>query len=74
MPELSYTPNPKEMFTGSRGFDCECSSAGGLVGTGSPEGVVTADPGTSYLDESINSFWFKETGTGTNTGWIQLIA
>lgn len=74
MPETTYTPNPNGLFTPSRGFGCCGSGAGGLVGTGSPEGVVTADPGTSYLDESTNSFWYKETGTDTNTGWIQLIA
>jgi hypothetical protein len=73
MPELSYTPNPKEMFTGSRGFDCECSGAGGLAGVGSPEGVVAANPGQTYLDTSTNSFWVKNNGTGTS-GWFQEIA
>lgn len=45
---------------------------GGLVGVGSPQGVVTANPGTSYLDSSGDHFWFKKTGTG-NTGWVELI-
>lgn len=45
----------------------------GLSGSGSPEGVVTADPGTTYLDTSDNGFWAKNSGSG-NTGWIQLIA
>lgn len=44
----------------------------GLVGHGSPEGVVTADPGTPYLDLDTNNYWYKATGTG-NTGWIELI-
>src|SRR5690242_18445908 len=41
------------------------------VGTGSPEGVVTATPGTQYIDTAQTngaSQWVKKTGTG-NTGW-----
>lgn len=41
-------------------------------GTGSPEGVVTARPGSMYLNTSggqATSVYYKETGTG-NTGWI----
>jgi len=49
------------------------SGGGGKSGTGSPEGVVTAAPGTTYLDASTGAFWAKKTGTG-NTGWIELIA
>ncbi len=49
------------------------TGGGGLAGTGSPEGSVTADPGQTYLDTTANSLWIKKTGTG-NTGWIQLIA
>lgn len=45
----------------------------GIVGSGSPQGVVTSPPGTSYFDSSTNSFWYKRTGTG-NTGWVELIA
>lgn len=48
--------------------------AAGFAGVGSPEGVVTANPGATYLDTSTNSFWVKNSGTGTNTGWVQLIA
>lgn len=46
----------------------------GIVGLGSPEGVVTAKPGTSYYDitnPGAASEWFKESGVG-NTGWQQL--
>ena len=43
-----------------------------LTGTGSPEGVKTADPGTTYLDTSTNGFWVKATGTG-NTGWQPIV-
>lgn len=45
----------------------------GMIGTGSPEGVVTASPGQVYFDQSINSIWVKETGVG-NTGWEQYVA
>jgi hypothetical protein len=45
----------------------------GIVAAGSPQGVVTAPPGTTYLDSSTGSLWMKETGVG-NTGWLQLIA
>lgn len=43
-----------------------------MVGTGSPEGVVTASPGTLYLNQSGGSgttLYVKEGGTG-NTGWV----
>ena len=42
-----------------------------LVGTGSPEGVVTANPGRIYTDSNGGvgtTLYVKETGTG-NTGW-----
>ena len=42
-----------------------------LYGTGSPEGVVTATPGTEYLDTAGTCGawrWIKVSGTGT-TGW-----
>lgn len=48
------------------------AGGGGLVGTGSPEGVVTANPGQTYLDTTGDTFWVKKTGTG-NTGWLNLI-
>ena len=49
------------------------SGGAGVVGIGSPEGVVTAPAGTSYFDTSADSFWYKESGSGS-TGWTQLIA
>ena len=45
----------------------------GLAGTGSPQGVVSASPGTTYLDTSANGFWAKASGSG-NVGWVNLIA
>ncbi len=44
----------------------------GMVGVVDPEGVVTADPGTSYSNRVLKTFWYKETGTG-NTGWQQYV-
>ena len=45
------------------------SGGGGAAGAGSPEGVVTASPGQTYLNTTDESVWWKKTGTG-NTGWI----
>ena len=41
-------------------------------GTGSPQGVVTANPGATYFDVTGGGFWVKATGTDNN-GWVQLI-
>ncbi|WP_146080801.1 hypothetical protein [Pseudoclavibacter sp. RFBB5] len=52
-----------------------------LVGTGMPNGVVTASPGTVYRDTFTSggllgtngaSQWIKVSGTNTNTGWSVL--
>lgn len=42
------------------------------VGSGSPNGVVTADPGSLFLNKlggAGNTLWVKESGSG-NTGWV----
>ena len=42
-------------------------------GAGSPQGVVTADPGTLYLRSDGGpgtTLYVKESGVGTNTGWV----
>ena len=42
------------------------------TGTGSPEGVVTAPVGSTYIDTAATTGavkWIKATGTG-NTGWV----
>jgi hypothetical protein len=57
--------------TGGYGF---ASGAVHLSGTGSPEGVVTAAPGSTWLQTDATTDvkgwikWVKATGTG-NTGW-----
>lgn len=62
-----HHPDPSDI--GSTGGG---TGSAGLYGTGSPEGVKTADPGTTYLDTDTGDFWVKKTGTG-NTGWLELI-
>ena len=47
-------------------------TGGTFSGVGSPEGVVTANPGSVYTDTSTGGFWNKLTGSG-NTGWQQLV-
>lgn len=42
-------------------------------GFGSPEGVVTAKMGDVYINRNggtSSTFWMKETGFNTNTGWV----
>jgi len=43
-----------------------------IIGTGSPEGVVTASPTQRYMDDAGtagNILYIKQSGTG-DTGWI----
>lgn len=50
----------------------EGTNTGSFIGTGSPEGVVTASQGSIYHNRSGGSgtsVYFKESGTG-NTGWV----
>lgn len=44
-----------------------------ISGSGSPAGVVTASPGTLYLNTTGGTgatLYVKETGTGTTSGWV----
>lgn len=80
MPETAYVPDPRPVpYTfhesidlGSSGLGGGSGGSGGLQGAGSPEGVVTADPGTTYVDSTGHAFYVKETGSG-NTGWLQYV-
>ncbi len=53
------------------------SGSGTLNGTGSPEGVQTANVGTVYVQTdaspATDGLWYKKTGSG-NTGWEQVVA
>jgi hypothetical protein len=42
-------------------------------GTGSPNSVVIGNPGDLYLNlagGANQTFWVKESGSATNTGWV----
>lgn len=43
-----------------------------LYGNGSPAGIVSATPGTSYLDTNLASFYLKTNGSGSS-GWFWMI-
>jgi hypothetical protein len=47
-------------------------SGSGEAGVGSPEGVVTAPPGMTYVATDSNELYIKTSGVG-NTGWVQFI-
>jgi len=56
-----------ELYTGTGG------SAAAVATSGSPEGVITANPRALAWDESAGTLYIKRTGTG-NTGWAELLA
>ena len=41
-------------------------------GSGSPEGVVTANRNQTYFDTSVPSMWVNST-IGASTGWVQIV-
>lgn len=47
--------------------------ASSLSGAGSPENVVAAPPGATYVNTANGDLWVKQTGTG-NTGWVLVVA
>ena len=51
------------------------TGAAGIIGSGSPAGVVIAPPGTMYKDTTKlgGGLWIKVTGSDAN-GWENLIA
>jgi len=44
-----------------------------IIGSGSPEGAQTTNPGRLFWDIAGKHLWVKETGTATNTGWYQIV-
>tara|TARA_R110000803_G_scaffold58245_1_gene116470 strand:- start:1306 stop:1578 length:273 start_codon:yes stop_codon:yes gene_type:complete len=42
-----------------------------INGTGSPEGVLVAEPFKIYIDTAADTTYYKKTGAG-NTGWALL--
>jgi hypothetical protein len=59
--------------TGNVTITATGGSAGGIVGTGAPNGSVVGSVGQNYTDSAAQTFWIKETGNATNTGWVQFI-
>jgi Right handed beta helix region len=54
--------------------DSQATGCTTTIGSGTPQGVVTAQPGSDYrnLTGSAGSiFWVKQTGTGS-TGWVAI--
>lgn len=78
LPGLNVVVDPigeRVKFPGDLEIGAKLSGAASvkiLVGTGSPEGVATAKPGSLYLNRSGGAgttLYVKQSGTG-NTGWI----
>lgn len=68
---IHVTPSSKAVSTENAG-PIGPAGIGFVQGSGSPEGVVTASPGTAYLNTSGGAgttLYVKESGTG-NTGWV----
>jgi hypothetical protein len=49
-------------------------SSTGSSGLGSPEGIVSASPGGTYVDTGGGNFWVKQSGENTKTGWVEVVA
>ncbi|MCD4756013.1 tail fiber domain-containing protein [bacterium] len=47
-------------------------SVGFFTGNATPEGVVTAQLGSLFMDSAGGTLYLKDTGDGTNTGWVQV--
>jgi hypothetical protein len=71
IPALDYPSDNPFVVNAPSGSGSGGGSRGGLAGTGSPQGVVTAPAGTTYVDTATDNFWVNT--TGTNTGWVPLI-
>lgn len=48
----------------------QADSVGIYSGANSPEGVVTAQLGSLFMDHANGGFYVKQTGDDTNTGWV----
>jgi hypothetical protein len=54
--------------------DSQATGCTTMVGSGTPQGAVTAPPGSDYRNvtgAAGSIFWIKQTGTGP-TGWIAI--
>ena len=69
---LSDTGKLTVVATAANGVELNASGPRIMSGTGSPEGVVTAPVGSTWLDTAATTGavkWIKASGTG-NTGWV----
>ena len=75
-PQLTLTGNDLSITGGNRVTLPLPENVGHEIrGTGSPEGRITAEIGTTYVDANVTNGalkWIKEKGSG-NTGWRVLI-
>ena len=75
-PQLTLTGNDLSITGGNRVTLPLPENVGHEIrGTGSPEGRITAEIGTTYVDVNVTNGalkWIKESGNG-NTGWRVLI-
>lgn len=75
-PQLTLTGNDLSITGGNRVTLPLPDNVGHEIrGTGSPEGRITAEIGTTYVDVNVTNGalkWIKESGNG-NTGWRVLI-
>ena len=74
-------PNAKVDVSGTDGTELirlsnstTADSSGIFSGSGSPEGVVSAQIGSLYTDTTYGKVYKKTTGDGTNTGWDEFAA
>lgn len=59
-----------KLVSGGGGGSGTYATGGNFSGSGSPEGVVPAEPGATYVDtDAPGTLYFKRIGTG-NTGWV----
>jgi hypothetical protein len=65
------------LSTNGSGTLAWASNGGGASGTGSPEGVLTGSVGDTYRRTdggAGTTFYVKESGNATNTGWVAINA
>jgi hypothetical protein len=73
----SFTSCTTNMTLGSGVFVVIGGNAGDVTltigGNVTPEAAVTAIQGSRHVRKNGDSttYWYKSTGTGTNTGWVQ---
>jgi len=63
------------LYTTGKGSFASLQSGSATIssGTGVPNGVLTGNVGDLYLRTdggASSTLWVKESGSGTNTGWV----